>query len=643
MAKMSALPNLNLLPVWKEKLAARGILDAALEAGWREGDYHGAAGWVYPLHTFSGVPFKGVERWKALDRAAASQAYAWIGEKPDTCKYYWAKGAKPEIDASWSLYIVAGEPDLLTLVSAGKRNVMTFFGEGNIPDTLVADLTRPEIAVGFVHYLADLDHAGIDAAHKLSKALTAGEIPHEIHRLPSEHNGMVIKDTNDLWIACQFDKTAFWHVIDNTPIWTFGNEVELKPYYNYAAYAAAVEAARGYKRDGHSKWTKNFRCEFHGDDKHPSAGYNFDTHCEYCFVCGTHKLDELAQLAGVNLEDFNENAGKTRSALKIMQAADFKPAAPPLTTEIRTSDESLTHYIERLEGKHIADITAAPFPFTILHPLGGFCEILKPRKMVGVIGLSGGGKTSFLESMVDILRQAGAFHTLWWGKEWRWDEMSDRAVHRHDGLTLTQMARYEMYLNETRNGGKPQYGVKPSDELIAKSAQIARDIQAWAGKVFYIDKSMGLDETLAYAQTYLDEKKAAGYPVRVAVWDYASLFEVRGARSELEKISTGLGMVKEFGETNDLFTFVASQPRKDDAERVKAGDKVLTAEAAMYMNDHKFNLLVTLNPKYHEEQMLGWGVINVVKNSGGQTGQVAVKMDLPRLRWLDAKAGAAWE
>lgn len=631
---MSALPNISTAE-WQTKLAARGILEAALENEWAYQEVRGVAGWSYPLYRFDGASqFADIKRWKAIDRKTAPAAYQWLGTKPDTCQYYWARGVKSALSDSWGvLYITAGEPDMLSMIAAGRRNVTSFFGEQNIPQSLQQDLKK--IGVSQVIYLADMDNTGIDAAAKLKAAL--GDIPCDVKRLPP-----IVKDVNDLWIECQFDKALFIDTIDNLPLWSFTSQTQAKPYYNYEAYAEAVEDAlnlKGQKRNG---WSKPIACIFathEQDERQPSAGWHYQSHTFRCFKCGqTWNCDEVGARLGIDLERFNENAGR----LKIVKAQDVQITPQP-SDVIYSSDESTARYIERLDGKHISEVSAAPFPFTVLHQLGGFCEILKPRKMIGVIGLSGGGKTSFLESMTDILRQAGEYHCFWWGKEWRWDEMADRAVQRHGGLTLTQVARYEMYLNEKRLG-QVRYGVMPTEDMIEISKDIARQIQTWPGKAFYIDKG-GLDlaTTLEIAQKYFDEKRLQGLRIRAAVWDYASLFEVKGTRSELEKISTGLGMVKDFGETNDLFTFVASQPRKDDAERVKDGDKLLTAEDAMYMNDHKFNLLLTLNPQYFEGKMTTTGVINVVKNSGGDLGKVAVKMDLRHLRWLDEKESAGWE
>lgn len=639
---MSALPTMQ-IDTWKDILARRGILEAALDCGWTYREHNGAPGWEYPLLRFNGQQFEGVKRWKALDRNTAPQAYAWLDrKKPDDCQYYWARGIKEALDNSWGvLYITAGEPDMLSLIASGRRNVTSFFGEQNIPDSIVKDLQR--IGITQVIYLPDLDNTGIDAAQKLLDKLD-GVIPCDVKRLPGVWGLYNVKDANDLWRAVDFKADVFHEVIDNAPLWSFAPEQSpvkaqaAGAYYNYEAYAEAVEKAlnlTGEKRNG---WSKPIPCIFANhthDDKAPSAGWHFKTHTFCCFKCGeTWGCDEVAQRLGVDLEQFNENAGKTRGATNITL---LDKAAQPAMPFAYSSDDSLTRYRERLEGKHISDVTAIPFPFKMLHNLGGFCEILKPRKMVGVIGLSGGGKTSFLEALTDTLREDGAFHTLWWGNEWRWDEMADRAVQRQGGLSMSQMSRLEMYL------AKVAKGIHPGQKLIDDSLAILDKIAAWKGKAFYINRpGIDLGAVLEQAQLFLDEKKAQGMPIRIAVWDYASLFEVRGARGEMEKISAGLGMVKAFGEVNDLCTFVSSQPRKDDATKAKEGEKLLNAEDAMYMNDHKFNLLLTLNPQYVDGKIQNWGVVNVVKNSGGDVGKVSVPIDFTRMLWLDKPIPNGW-
>lgn len=651
---MVAQPQIDTLPDWKQRLADRGILETALECGWTLCEIYGTEGWSFPLRQFNGAYFmagdKKAMRWKACDRVTAPNAYLWLTgdkKKPANCSYYWwGAGTQEAIENDWNtLYITAGEPDMLSMLAAGHRNVTSFFGEKIIPDTLAADLQR--IKVFKVIYLTDMDNAGVEAAQTILKQLD-GVMACDVKRLPREFNGKVIKDINDLWVATGFNKELFDAQIDSAPLWKFGEP--LKAYYDFDAFKQAVDDAMIQrtgikKRKGHN-WSENVPCIFHGDDKHPSAGYNFDTHTFYCFTCGqSWNAETLANELGVDKEQFNENAGKLRFYDGEVKADKPAEKAVPLAEMFVSSDTSLLRYRERLDGLHISDITAAPFPFTILHHLTGFCEILKPRKMVGIIGLSGGGKTSFIESMIDILRQAGDFHTLWWGKEWTWEEMADRAVQRQGGLTMMQMANYEMHLAALKTKGVSNLDkgkLAKIEGLIERSKEITHEIEAWKGKAFYIDKSTDLETTLQQSQVFLDQKKAEGIRIRVAAWDYVSLFFVKGARTDLETITRGLQMVKDFGEANELFTFVASQPRKGDATQVKDGEKMLTAEDALYANDHKFNLMLTLNPQYIEGVMQDWGIINVVKNSGGRCDKVSVQMDLKRLRWLDQKPHDGW-
>ena len=41
--------------VWQEKLAMRGVLDAAQEAGWHEFAWFNTPGWAYPLYQANGA------------------------------------------------------------------------------------------------------------------------------------------------------------------------------------------------------------------------------------------------------------------------------------------------------------------------------------------------------------------------------------------------------------------------------------------------------------------------------------------------------------------------------------------------------------------------------------------------------------
>ena len=44
------------IPEWQTKLQARGILDAALEAGWKDYEWYGKAGWAFPLYKVDVTP-----------------------------------------------------------------------------------------------------------------------------------------------------------------------------------------------------------------------------------------------------------------------------------------------------------------------------------------------------------------------------------------------------------------------------------------------------------------------------------------------------------------------------------------------------------------------------------------------------------
>ena len=75
------------------------------------------------------------------------------------------------------------------------------------------------------------------------------------------------------------------------------------------------------------------------------------------------------------------------------------PSAPTGPTW-HTSAESMRRYRERLQSPRMDGKLPLPFPFKALHPFGGFCRVLAPGVMVGVVGMSGGMKAQPLDSQV---------------------------------------------------------------------------------------------------------------------------------------------------------------------------------------------------------------------------------------------------
>lgn len=653
------------LELWQQRLQDRGILDAALAAGWTSLDWYATPGWKYPLYGVNGEQWtmpkeagpaagRTAQRWKALD-SNHQPKYLWgypdqskeRGDlrQPPKCQYYWLPGGDVQTSVGGddgTLYLAGGEPDMLTLATVGKRNVTAFFGEGVIPENLLDVLKQ--LAVKRVLYYPNNDHTGWDVAQKLYTLfeVSGGAVSFDAYGLPDEHNWNPINDLNDLWRATAFNRDEFLAVLAKCPPIRFLAEAQIAASQNtdnsaeWEAYHAEIERALGATWQRGRGWSKPLACIFADhthDDQHPKAAYHKEKHIFRCPKCAQSWTgDETANRLGIERPKLPDRTQPFKAPLQ-----KPLPAVVP-SISIYSSDDSLKRYKERLRG--LVPMEHVPFPFHALHHLDGFCRVVPLGKLIGVLGLSGGGKTSFIETLTDAWRQLN-FNVLWWGPEWTWEEMADRSVQRYGGLSMLEMAQHEMWLDEIRRGVPlpARMGREFTQECIDRTDRVVDQVMDWGGKAYYLDKmDVSLDRLLMEAQVKVDDLASDGCKPKIAVFDYIQLAEITGARSDNERIPRAVSLIKAFVIDNRMIGVLATQPRKSDSEDARKDGELLTAEAAQYFRDDKTNLFITLNPAFDDEgNMTGEGWINVVKNSGGRRGKVAAKPDPRFLRWQDAQ------
>ena len=322
----------------------------------------------------------------------------------------------------------------------------------------------------------------------------------------------------------------------------------------------------------------------------------------------------------------------------VQSAAAPAPPAPTGPTW-HTSAESMRRYRERLQSPRMDGKLPLPFPFKALHPFGGFCRVLAPGVMVGVVGMSGGMKTSFVETITDSWRQMDPNDVLWYGPEWNWEKMGDRAVQRYGGANLTDVMLHELYLQEQARGLVVRDGKPLPKGVYEDSLRISHEIEQWAGMNHYIEQmDVDIDDLLRGSAERLADAKAMGRNIRIAVWDYLQLMDMRSARTEQDRITTILGRLKAFCVENGLIGIVASQVTKTASADTKENQKLLTSEAGQFFRGDKFNLVLTLNPIYDGKTLTDKGYINVDKNSIGRTGAVEVFIKPSHFKWLDSIA-----
>ncbi len=134
------------VPMWRQMLAERGILEPAEKAGWGPG----GNGWTYAVFDTDGNPVKApdgnpIKRWKNFS-SHLTPKYLWkpAGLKEHCPRYYLLPGTKQAIlDKGGRVYLASGEPDVLAYHAAGNPNALCWFGgEESTPATLAEDLLK---------------------------------------------------------------------------------------------------------------------------------------------------------------------------------------------------------------------------------------------------------------------------------------------------------------------------------------------------------------------------------------------------------------------------------------------------------------------------------------------------------------------
>jgi hypothetical protein len=253
--------------------------------------------------------------------------------------------------------------------------------------------------------------------------------------------------------------------------------------------------------------------------------------------------------------------------------------------------------------------------------------------------------TSFCETITDAWRQMDRNHILWWGAEWTWEKMADRAITRYGDTktptaSLTEIMLHEMYLAEEAAGvpEKGRYGRKLPDFVYRSSIATSQLIEKWPGKSHYLERmNIEFDALMAQFEQRVLALEAEGNRPKVAVFDYVQLLDLPNMRTEGDRITAALGRIKAFCVDYKLVGIVASQVTKNTSKDARENGQLIDAEAGQFFRSDKFNLVLTLNPIYENGLLTTKGVIRVAKNSVGRTGQQKVFIDPARFKWLAKK------
>lgn len=404
---------------------------------------------------------------------------------------------------------------------------------------------------------------------------------------------------------------------------------------------SAVEAHfRAQPHKQHGIWT-NCACPNASQHKNGDKTFSFGYHPEgfgNCYVCGEMNLKTLLPLIGIDAASFGgfyEQSEYTErsNGYKFQQAsAPIPPTAQAIPVIKRSS--RLTTYIDRmLDFETPVTNPPVPFPLKVLHSFGGMARAVKPGKLIGIVGVSGGGKTSLLETCVDGFL-AARIPCLVWSPEWSADEFVERAVQRNGGISSADLYLHEIFKDEYQRGIKNGVGVELTQEQVKEATVAIRTLRGYTEEVGYLDMPM---LSIGYLQASIEATlKSIDFKPRVLMIDYVQLFHAMESSYDLTMYNLLL-RIKAICQQYSLVGMVASQVTKASSKSNTDSGKLLDAYDARYVNDDAFNLFVTINPDYHDmtKERLPAAVLNVVKNSMGKRGKVRIPVAWEKLLFSD--------
>src|SRR5512138_395111 len=691
-------------------LQARGILEAAQEAGWEEYthklDGQSCPGWRIPCYNRQGQVF--ARRWKnASHQAGDGKKYRWIPRKPNTDRalYYLLPDTLRAIkDAGGVCYLASGEPDVIAYRAAGIHNALCWFdGEGSVPTSLAADLG--EFGVAELRYFPDCDQTGRESARKVRDALRDEWLVYTALDLKGEEKF----DINKLWIAVNGDPEAFRQRLAEAPelelpaaepedrmdeLFRPGDKAAQSTdgetwFAEYVALLKTDPRLSGEKREGS---IMRFHCASPTHpDKNPSARISYDKDPElgiYVCSCGEHGWTAVGEWLGTRWEDFKREKREARRREQLARSANPLTSLPPLDTPenereggqerilgteqyidprlldfgvdynsipieriLFSSDDAAELYRDRMSGVYVVSNKPGPFPFKAFHHLGGVFRVASPGDLYCFAGLSGYGKTSFLDSLTDIGRQDGE-HFLTIGPEIPWWKTADRLSQRWGQMSVTESLLQDLYHYEMQHGGEARFGEAASSQRINDSiSQVEFAAANWPGKLFVLDQ-YGAHVNYLFAAVYksvVHLRRHRNIRINRIILDYIQLMkmppEFFGKMTYEDIIQSFRALCGVLG----CIGYTTSQVRKSDTAAVVGGKSsaknALDQDAGMGIRDFSFKGYATMRPGFKVDAdgnkvPANFTIWNVTKNSEGrQHAEVELETIWSQMLFKDHEVG----
>lgn len=256
------------------------------------------------------------------------------------------------------------------------------------------------------------------------------------------------------------------------------------------------------------------------------------------------------------------------------------------------------------DDDYLTGVPPIEFPLRCMHHLGGLARITPAGKVCAMVGASGSGKTSALETLADAY-VANNVPVAIWSPEWTPDELAERAIQRHGGVTQDELYMHELTKWLGHAAGNLDYSALLSEKRRSDTAYAIRTIRGWENDIYYLENS--LMTVMEMAELIAALRDMPDVAPRVLIIDYAQLMKANEADTDDTTMYNMIQRFKAVCVYNGILGWVATQTRKDDAEA-----------------------------NIGQGAFKGTTVLNVTKNSRGKRGMIRVASDPARLRISDA-------
>jgi hypothetical protein len=352
---------------------------------------------------------------------------------------------------------------------------------------------------------------------------------------------------------------------------------------------------------------------------------------------------DLGMAKGQDLADFVRlNLGDSLKEIKRMMP--LPPTAP------MTNKEAARRTIERLDPDNTMEGKPIILPFTLWHSLGGYAKYGWPAKITAGVGMSGHGKTSWLNTSIDALLKRGEFGVGLMPEfdqdEYHWDRLQRYSgVGDIPAVTAEDMMAWEAWKKD-RELGVPEHqrdGKPLTKAQIQVVHHISEIVESWPGEFELYPYETNLEDALARMGDSIQARRAHGQLVTFAAFDYLQILRVAEINDTDNAFESVLAKIKQFVMQHKIHGLVTSQVNKGADTANREGGKLLGAMDMRYVRSDKINLLVTLNLEYDQytqkpKQLPNGnfaGIANIAKNTKGRTGAVNMQVDFAHLTWLD--------